>query len=304
MLTQNHFLWRSVFYLALAILLIAAFFGFFAYQYQELHVSLQRSEERSIATSMLFRQRIDQLDQVLFRTQEDNKNLADALYAEQGKMNFFEQQIREITGVVGGLEKLSKTDPELLKKYSKVFFLNEHYVPSTLGLADIHFSVSPDKPQQFQRDALPFLVSLLQSAENAGIDLKLLSAYRPFYFQASLKSQYTVTYGAGTANQFSADQGYSEHQLGTAIDFTTSIAGEDLSQFENAPAYQWLLDNAYRFGFILSYPEDNTYYIFEPWHWRFVGVMLAQKLHDEGRHFYDLDQRDIDEYLASLFDPI
>ena len=81
-------------------------------------------------------------------------------------------------------------------------------------------------------------------------------------------------YGSG-ANSFSADQGYSEHQLGTTVDFSTSSLGGSLNGFDQTEAYEWLDKNAHRFGFILSYSKDNAYYIYEPWHWRFVGKDLA-----------------------------
>jgi D-alanyl-D-alanine carboxypeptidase len=63
------------------------------------------------------------------------------------------------------------------------------------------------------------------------------------------------------------------------------------------------LANAYKYGFTLSYPKGNTSYVFEPWHWRFVGVKLATDLHNQGKNFYDLDQRSIDAYLVNFFDP-
>ena len=75
-----------------------------------------------------------------------------------------------------------------------------------------------------------------------------------------------------------------------------------MSGFDTTEAYTWLQKNAYKYGFVLSYPKDNGFYIFEPWHWRFVGQKLAGDLHDDGKFFYDLDQRDIDKYLISLFD--
>ena len=112
-----------------------------------------------------------------------------------------------------------------------------------------------------------------------------------------------MTYGAGTANSFSADQGYSEHQLGTAVDFITpGSAGQLSTTFANTPSFRWLTENAYKFGFELSYPATNTYYVYEPWHWRFVGIKLATYLHEHKLNFYDMDQRDIDTYLADLFD--
>jgi zinc D-Ala-D-Ala carboxypeptidase len=147
----------------------------------------------------------------------------------------------------------------------------------------------------------PYLRSLLEAADKTGVKLLVASAYRSFGTQSTLKSAYTFTYGSG-ANTFSADQGYSEHQLGTTVDFTTSDLGANLSGFASTEAYQWLLDHAQDYGFTLSYPDRNAYYKFEPWHWRYVGRELASRLHDEGRFFYDFDQRVIDAYLIKLFD--
>jgi D-alanyl-D-alanine carboxypeptidase len=142
---------------------------------------------------------------------------------------------------------------------------------------------------------------MLLAARNAGHELRIISGYRSFHEQSSLKNAYTVTYGSG-ANSFSADQGYSEHQLGTTVDFTTSSLGSNFTKFDESKAFTWLKENAYKFGFILSYPERNGYYIYEPWHWRFVGVKLSAYLHTNNKHFYDLDQREIDSYLISIFD--
>jgi D-alanyl-D-alanine carboxypeptidase len=131
--------------------------------------------------------------------------------------------------------------------------------------------------------------------------LRVVSAYRSFAEQMTLKSGYRVQYGTG-ANAFSAEQGYSEHQLGTTVDFTTPVIKGAYASFENTTAYAWLTKNAYKYGFILSYPKGNSYYVYEPWHWRFVGKDLADRLHDEGLDFYEMDQREIDEYLIRIFD--
>ena len=108
---------------------------------------------------------------------------------------------------------------------------------------------------------------MFNQAKQDSVELYVFSAYRSFDEQQALKGQYTVTYGAGTANRFSADQGY-----------------------------------AYRYGFALSYPKNNDYYTFESWHWRFIGVKLATDLQNAGKYFYNLDQREIDEYLVYIFD--
>lgn len=224
------------------------------------------------------------------------------LLAERRKtIESFQGKLANIESVVETLEKLTQTDEELLKKYSKVYFLNENYNPPALADIDARYLLPGSTNFFVLAQVWPRLRDLLQAAERADQGLLVASAFRSFGTQAALKSAYKVTYGSG-ANAFSADQGYSEHQLGTAVDFTTTSLGAGFSAFGSTPAYQWLKNNAHRYGFILSYPENNAYYKFEPWHWRYVGVELATKLYDEGKHFYDLDQREIDKYLITLFE--
>lgn len=232
---------------------------------------------------------------------ERNYELLQKTRYQQTIINSFQGQIQNIGSTVGTLEKLSQTDKELLKKYSKVYFLNENYRPSQLTAIDPKYLYNKDDAY-IHTQVLPFLEKILDAARSDDTALLIASAFRSFETQVSLKSEYKIIYGVGTANQFSADQGYSEHQLGTAVDFTTPDVGGMFSKFQTDPAYQWLKDNAYKYGFILSYPEKNSYYKFEPWHWRFVGVSLAEMLHKENKYFYDFDQREIGTYLIKLFD--
>lgn len=243
----------------------------------------------------------------LTQSQEKVVSLSNELETEKYKNSLFSGQISDIVGTVGKLDKLSKTDKELLQKYSKVYFLNENYVPESLSLIPSEFVYDPStgsgqaREMKIHTKILPFLLDLLKMARNSGIDLKIISAYRSFGEQSVLKGAYTVNYGSG-ANTFSADQGYSEHQLGTTIDFTTTSVGSSFSGFSKTKEYEWLLQNAYKYGFIVSYPEENTFYQFEPWHWRFVGKSLAERLREDKQYFYDLDQRTIDAYLINIFD--
>ncbi|OHA58101.1 MAG: hypothetical protein A2571_03620 [Candidatus Vogelbacteria bacterium RIFOXYD1_FULL_44_32] len=227
--------------------------------------------------------------------------LAAVLNKEKNKNNEFEEQINEINDTVGTLEKWSKTDPELLQKYSKIFFLNENYSPAELKDIDSEYLYDKTKTLQIHAEVESFLVDMLQEASEDGVDLQVVSAFRSFGYQSQLKNSYAVVYGAGTANQFSADQGYSEHQLGTTLDFT--ILGKvPFVGFDTTEGFKWLQANAYKFGFVLSYPKGNVYYQYEPWHWRFVGENLARDLNRSGKFFYDLDQRALDPYLVKLFD--
>ena len=188
-----------------------------------------------------------------------------------------------------------------MQKYSKVYFLNEHYIPEKIVPITKKYLYNEEASKSIHAQVAPYLDKMIDDALNDGVKIWIVSAYRSFGEQAGLKGAYTSTYGTG-ANTFSADQGYSEHQLGTALDFTTEGIGGGLTGFDKTPAYAWLQKNAHKYGFTLSYPKGNKYYVFEPWHWRFVGKGLAGDLYSNQAFFYDWDQRKIDTYLISIFD--
>ncbi len=273
------------------LILVLVSFGYFGYRYYSLSKYADGLSEN-----------ISFLRSSLKKTEDEKENLSQQLTAERTQVGVLAEQVNKITGTVGELNKLSKIDKELLQKYSKIYFLNEHYVPSELSQIDEQYLDNKKKDQWMHAKVLPKLISLLDSARKNGIDIEVLSAYRSFETQTDLKSSYNMVYGKNTANQFSADQGYSEHQLGTTVDFTTSKIGSTLRAFDKSDAYKWLTNNAHRFGFVISYPKSNKYYKYEPWHWRFVGSGLAQWLYDNDTNFYAIDQRKIDNYLVSLFD--
>lgn len=241
------------------------------------------------------------LETELAELKEEYGVLEDDYEDERDRNEDFEDQIDDISKTVGVLDKLSKTDKELLQKYSKVYFLNEHYIPEKLSTLEKTYQYDESRTFELHSKVMPYFEDMVKDAKEDGVDLWVVSAYRSFETQAQLKGAYSVTYGSG-ANTFSADQGYSEHQLGTTIDFTTTGIGGGLSGFQNTPAYSWLRENAHKYGFTLSYPENNAYYVFEPWHWRFVGEDLARDLHRANATFYDWDQRKIDAYLIKIFD--
>jgi D-alanyl-D-alanine carboxypeptidase len=232
---------------------------------------------------------------------EDLEDLADDYADERNRNEEFEDQIRDLSGTLGDLDKLAKIDEELLQKYSKVYFLNENYIPPKIEEISDRYILEGKEPQSFDSRALDFLEDMFRDARRDDIDLKVVSAYRSFDEQSTLKGQFTQVYGSG-ANAFSADQGYSEHQLGTTVDITDESVGGTFASFADTEAYEWLLDNAYKHGFILSYPKGNDFYIFEPWHWRFVGEDLARDLQRSDDSFYTMDQREIDEYRLEMFD--
>ncbi|MDB5254283.1 MAG: peptidase and DD-carboxypeptidase VanY/endolysin [Parcubacteria group bacterium] len=284
------------FYIPIAAIVILVVYG--GYRYTSL-VKVKNATQLELASTTVA---LEGKTKTLVEAQNNNLDLLAKLEGELSRNNAFEQQLNSISSTVGLLDKLSKTDKELLQKYSKVYFLNENFVPSALSDIDASNLFRKDKPEKIHTSVLPYLNRLLAAASQESIPISVLSAYRSFGTQTTLKAAYKVTYGAGTANKFSADQGYSEHQLGSALDFTTPTAGVTLTNFDKTSAYDWLTKNAYKYGFILSYPKGNTFYQYEPWHWRFVGVELATKLHADNLSFYNMDQREINKYLVKIFD--
>jgi len=242
----------------------------------------------------------DKFEQAVGQNQLLAQNLTDA----QMQNLQMQAQLNGAQGEVDQLTVLVHTDKQLLEKYSKVYFLSDNYAPVSTTTIDRQYVNDPARQQSFLTKAYPFLQHMLDDASSTGVQLKIISAYRSFGTQAALKSEYKMTYGSG-ANAFSADQGYSEHQLGTAADFTTAKLGDNFSSatkgFDTTDGYKWMVENAYKYGFVLSYPKGNSYYVYEPWHWRYVGVALATRLHNDGKNFYDLDQREIDGYLLLMF---
>lgn len=298
---MNTKLSRTELFLTVILALSFIALGVLGYSYYKLKSTHIKNVLTFTEEKKAYETKIGSLETELVNSINENNELAQELDEEKNRNEEFEEQINEIAGTVGTLEKLSKTDKELLQKYSKIYFLNEHYIPQGIVQIDKDYTFQ-EKESWIHKQVEPFLENMLNKAKKDGIDLKVISAYRSFDEQVDVKEGHVVVYGSGTANQFSAEQGYSEHQLGTTVDLTTPEVGGTYTSFKDTEAYEWLTKNAYKYGFTLSYPENNSYYIYEPWHWRFVGTDLARELHNDGKYFYDLEQRDIDKYLISLFD--
>jgi len=282
--------------------------GYYFYIHSQTITSLKREVsilDTQLASSTVALSQASSTSQALAveldRTQQDRDELEERLDDAEDENTQFRDQIKSLTGTIGELDRLSKLDEELLQKYSRVYFLNENYRPETLEQVPEKWILKGRKDQYVHEDVWPFLEHMLKQAKRDDIDLRVLSAFRSFDEQNELKGQFTQQYGTG-ANAFSADQGYSEHQLGTTVDLVDPETGATTVAFADTEAYDWLVENAYRYGFVLSYPEENEYYIYEPWHWRFVGEELARDLERSADHLYELEQREIDSYLLNMFE--
>jgi len=160
----------------------------------------------------------------------------------------------------------------LLALVTKETKLKKDYVPADLEPVPAY--MNPYYAMQVRAVALEYLEIMWHAAKNDGVVLSIRSAYRSYSTQESLFNDYASRHGEEEANRFSARPGQSEHQLGTAIDFGGTTV-DFSAAFSATSQGQWLAENAYKYGFAMSYPEnseDITGYIFEPWHFRFIGV--------------------------------
>jgi len=136
---------------------------------------------------------------------------------------------------------------------------------------------------QIREVAFDDLKAMAAAARANGTPLGNVSAYRSYRQQKALFNTYAKGYGYDTAVTFSARPGHSEHQLGLVLDF--SDAGQDKFVSEKAGAGRWLARNAWKYGWLMSYPKgtsDVACYSYEPWHYRYFGRELAKEIRDSG----------------------
>jgi zinc D-Ala-D-Ala carboxypeptidase len=123
------------------------------------------------------------------------------------------------------------------------------------------------------------LYKMIDSAKLQGVDLKVVSGYRSFSTQKVLFESYVAdekqkapgiseAEAIERANRYSAKPGHSEHQIGTTVDILSSETGYQFNSNPNKKYAVWLKQNASKYNFVISYPENNPEYIYEPWHLR------------------------------------
>ncbi len=184
--------------------------------------------------------------------------------------------------------------------------LSPAYVPKDLEVIPVEL-ISPLAPkhQTLRAPALRAYARMHEAAAKSGVKLFIRSAYRSFDDQcrtfASKVAKFTTQFhsperGFGYAQKISAEPGRSQHQLGTTMDIVFEELNYDFSieKADKTPSFAWLDQHAHEFGFIMSYPfgdddpENHGYnsatgYFFEPWHWRYVGVVAAKAYKASGQ---------------------
>lgn len=138
--------------------------------------------------------------------------------------------------------------------------------------------------QVLRAEAAQSFTAMQQVAAAAGISFSPASSYRSYNTQVSVYNNYVSSYGQAEADTFSARPGYSEHQTGWAVDIASAGCSLD-NCFASTEAGKWLVAHAYEYGFILRYPDgltNTTGYMYESWHYRYVGTALAAEMRTKG----------------------
>ncbi|QEN07828.1 D-alanyl-D-alanine carboxypeptidase family protein [Oceanispirochaeta crateris] len=184
---------------------------------------------------------------------------------------------------------------DLVRLVNKENGLKPDDIPSDLvHLDDYRTGLSLSRPGHRLREiCMPSLLAMTEAAGQEGIELLISSSYRSYDYQDGLYSRYVERDGQEAADRYSARPGKSQHQLGTALDF-----GSIDDSFAETDAGKWLSENAWKYGFSLSYPlglEDYTGYVWESWHYRYIG----EKASELEREFFGGIQERMLRYLKN-----
>lgn len=207
-------------------------------------------------------------------------------------LNYFNGDYKDtIVRVNIGLDKKFYEDPNVIKEYSTSVIVNKYnkldstFTPSKL----VELDKCSSGGEYLAEEAKLAYDNLCTASLKAGLKLGVTSAYRSYEDQQGVYASYLKSNGKEYVSQYVATPGYSEHQTGLALDVKSTVS----SPFKKTKEYTWMIKNAYKYGFILRYPEnkeDITGYNAEAWHFRYVGEEIAKYIYDENITY--------DEYYA------
>jgi len=186
-----------------------------------------------------------------------------------------------------GLDHGFYTNTNEVKLFNNLMIINKYnyvtndFKPNDLVLVDEYAKEN----MYLVRECKEAFIKMAKEAEIQGYSLRAISTYRTLEYQENLYNNYVKIDGIEKADTYSARPGYSEHHTGLAIDVDNLKLS--YNNFENTKEFSWMQQNAYKYGFILRYGKDNsiTGYIYEPWHYRYVGLEVAKYIYENNISF-------------------
>lgn len=179
-------------------------------------------------------------------------------------------------------------DSDMALLVNKFYALPEGYTPSDLVNVDAHaciqgsdYSCQDVSVIQLRKEVYDAYLKWCDAAKEENIDIRAIAGYRTYEYQAGLWDYNAATYGEEYADEYYARPGQSEHNSGLSVDITFN--DNNFNEIELHEGYDWILNNAHKYGFILRYPEEKvgiTMYNYESWHFRYVGVDVATQCYE------------------------
>lgn len=204
-----------------------------------------------------------------------------------------------VTFVNIGLDKEYYTDTKINDKYSTDMLINkyngvsENFEPDHLTKIPKEYCKSEIEDQYLSEEALTAFEEMVEAAKAEGYSILANSAYRSYQDQEEVYQTYYDLYGENYVKKYAARPGYSEHQTGLSLD----VASANSNIFEESKEFTWMIENAYKYGFVLRFPkgkENITGFQYEAWHYRYVGKDIAKYMYENDLTF--------DEYYARFID--
>ena len=161
---------------------------------------------------------------------------------------------------------------------NKNYKLSEDYIPNDLEQLNLEYSC---KNKYLRKIAKINFEKMAEDAKKEGFNIIVVSAYRSYDYQNNLYNNYVKEKGFYYADMASARAGHSEHQTGLAVDIADLSL--DYDNFEYTKEFNWVKNNAHKYGFILRYPKAMfhiTGFKYEPWHYRYVGTNVATYIYE------------------------
>ena len=179
---------------------------------------------------------------------------------------------------------------------NKKYAFPSGYSPSGLvSLANYDVARVGGKTLYLRGNVAVALEDMVSEMGGEGYSVAVRSAYRSestqvstfnSWVQKEMAEGYSYNESVARASEYSARPRHSEHQLGTTIDLTLPRLDNAFTQtMWSTPEVAWLMQNAHRYGFVFSYPQNRqliTGYTAEPWHLRYIGITFATELYTQG----------------------
>lgn len=199
-----------------------------------------------------------------------------------------------ITGVPEVRVVKKQDDGDILVLVNKYYGVSDDYYPRYMVKVPSKYGTYTNiKLKEIAYNAYK---KMYAAAKDQGLNFKICSAYRSKATQRSLFNNYRKTRGLKVAYMLSAYPGRSEHHTGLAVDLLTGRNGWAMDEsFANTKEGKWLVKHCAEYGFILRYPKGKsniTGYVYEPWHFRYVGKKAAKEIMSQGIT--------LEEYLKKL----